>query len=57
VGCHATSHSFGREEKEEKKRLEKHGKTSTKAGRELDDIFAIEYTKRGSTREWDEGQL
>ena len=46
-----------REEKEERKRLEKLGKTSKKkAGGELDDIFAIEYTKRGSTREWDEGK-
>ena len=45
-----------REEKEEKKRLEKLGKTSKKASGELDDIFAIEYTKRGSTREWDEGK-
>ena len=46
-----------REEKEEKKRLlERPGKTSKKATGELDDIFAIEYTKRGSTREWDEGK-
>jgi hypothetical protein len=49
-----------REEKEERKRLEKVGKTSKngkeKASRELDDVFVIEYTKRGSTREWDEGK-
>ena len=46
-----------REEKEEKKRLlERPGKASKKATGELDDIFAIEYTKRGSTREWDEGK-
>ena len=47
-----------REEKEERKRLEKVGKTSSKkkASGEPDDIFSIEYTKRGSTREWDEGK-
>jgi hypothetical protein len=44
----------------ERKRLEKVGKTSKngkeKASGELDDILVIEYTKRGSTREWDEGE-
>jgi hypothetical protein len=46
-----------REEKEDRKRLEKPGKPSRKkATGDLDDIFAIEYTKRGSTREWDEGK-
>lgn len=59
-----------REEKEEQKRLEKEARSGSlskkkkllKDGKKgdgkqsLDDVFAIEYTKRGDVREWDEGK-
>lgn len=53
-----------REDKEERKRLERLGitkeksvkKKTEKAGSEGIDIMAIEYKKRGSVREWDLGK-
>jgi len=55
-----------REEKEEKKRLEKlhHSGTSSKKDlpgvalprSDADDLLGMQYTKRGGVREWDEGK-
>lgn len=52
-----------REDKEDKKRLEKWGvgkesekKTSTKTASDVADIMSIEYKKRGAVREWDLGK-
>lgn len=52
-----------REDKEDKKRLEKWGvgkesekKVTTKTSSDVADIMSIEYKKRGAVREWDLGK-
>lgn len=52
-----------REDKEDKKRLEKWGigkesekKATTKTSGDVTDIMSIEYKKRGAVREWDLGK-
>lgn len=50
-----------REDKADKKRLERHGiskdtKKSSKMASEGIDIMSIEYKKRGAVREWDLGK-
>jgi hypothetical protein len=56
MGYHSASHSFAERRKGGEEASGESWQDFKERQGELDDIFVVEYTKRGSTREWDKGK-